>query len=71
MSVHKLIYVNQLEEIADLQTKVISLEKKLEKAKFRLDNIKDDDVKVKFYTGFPLFLTLEHSILFLNYQLKI
>ena len=45
----------QLEEIADLQTKVISLEKKLVKAKFRLDNIKDDDGKIMFYTGFLSF----------------
>lgn len=45
----------QLEEIADLQTKVVSLEKKLVKAKFRLDNIKDDNGKIMFYTGFLCF----------------
>ena len=56
----------QLEEIADLQTKVISLEKKLEKAKFRLDSIKDDDGKISFYTGFPLFLTLKAFYTFLG-----
>lgn len=55
-----------LEEIADLQSKVISLEKKLEKAKFRLDNIKDDDGKITFYTGFPSFLSLKAFYTFLG-----
>ena len=49
----------QMEEIDDLKSKVMELEKKLEKAKFRLDNIKHDDGRVTFYTGFPSFPTLK------------
>ena len=53
---------NVAEELEMLRRKVLNLEKKLEEAenkleeaKFTVSNIKDDDSKVTFYTGFPLF----------------
>ena len=58
--------MNVAEELEMLQTKVLNLEKKLEEAenkfgeaKFKLINMKDDDSKVAFYTGFPSFSTLK------------
>ena len=56
----------QMGEIDDLKSKVMELEKKLEKAKFRLDNIKHDDGRVTFYTGFPSFPTLKAFYNFLG-----
>ena len=56
-----------------LRSKVLNLEKKLEEvekkvkaAKFTLSNIKDDDSKVSFYTGFPSFSTLRAFFYFLG-----
>ena len=60
------IDTNEMEELVSLRNKVESLERKLEEAKFRLSNIKDDDSKVTFYTGFPSFSTLKACYDFLG-----
>ena len=65
--------MNLAEELEMLRSKVLNLEKKLEEvekmvkeAKFTLSNIKDDDSKVTFYTGFPSFSTLRAFFYFLG-----
>ena len=45
-------------EILDLKIKLLEAQYKLERSLFRLDNIKNDDSLVKFYTGFADFGTL-------------
>jgi len=44
--------------VADLSEKVATLQAKYDKALFRLENIKDDNDLVHFYTGFPDYDTL-------------
>ena len=45
-------------EILELKTKLSEAENKLERSLFRLENIKNDDSLVKFYTGFTDYGTL-------------
>ena len=60
----------QVEELLTLQKKVATLEKQLEKANsmtmLQLSNIKDDETKVTFYSGFPSFSTLKACYDFLG-----
>ena len=65
--------INVAEELDLLRSKVLHLEKrseeaenKLEEAKFTLSNIKGDDSKLAFYTGFPAFSTLKAFFNFLG-----
>ncbi len=53
--------------VAKLEAKVHELDTKMNRQLFRFSSIKDDDVKVAFYTGFPIRLhVLKHSFSFLN-----
>ena len=53
-------------KVLNLEKKLEEAENKLEEAKFTLSNIKDDDSKVAFYTGFPSFSTLKAFFNFLG-----
>ena len=44
---------SRIQKVADLTGQLITLQSKLEKVIFRLENIKKDDDLVNFYTGFP------------------
>ena len=43
---------------SELQLENADLKKKLEASKFWLRNIKDDNKKIQFYTGFPTYTSL-------------
>lgn len=45
-------------QVTELSDKVTALHTKYEKSLFRLENIKDDNGLVHFYTGFPDYDTL-------------
>ena len=66
VSTHTDMDLIEMEELVMLQNKVLNLEKKLEEAKFSLSNIKDEESKVIFYSGFPSFLTLKAFYNFLG-----
>ena len=45
-------------EILELKIKLVEAQNKLDRSMFRLENIKDDDGLVKYYTGFADYETL-------------
>ena len=55
-----------LDKVDKLEALLKEKEEQLEKQKFRLCNIKDDDAKVLFYTGFNTYRTFEAFFCFLG-----
>ena len=49
--------LNLEEKLNETEKKLREVEKKLQESKFSLNNIKNNDTQVTFFTGFPSFLT--------------
>ena len=58
--------LNLEEKLNETEKKLREVEKKLQESKFSLNNIKNNDTQVTFFTGFPSFLTLEAFYNFLG-----